>query len=76
MAGLPADRIHRVGKERGREEREDREDGAVTERRTGQRRRKGSCVYDLSTSLQRGKVGRYRSVPLPEPVSPERKANG
>lgn len=50
--------VHRVGEERGME-RGGREDGAVTEQRTGQRWRKGSCVYDLSTSLEREKVGRH-----------------
>lgn len=58
VAGLPPDRIHCVGEERGME-RGGREDGAVTEQRTGQRWRKGSCVYDLSTSLEREKVGRH-----------------
>lgn len=50
--------VHRVGEERGME-RGGREDRAVTEQRTGQRWRKGSCVYDLSTSLEREKVGRH-----------------
>lgn len=65
MAGLPPDRIRRApcsGRE-GQEKRGSRGQSCLN---SVQRWRKGSCVYDLSTSFQRGKE---RTIPRVFPSS-------